>query len=440
MAQHITRFFQIGARSLRESPKGPQSVPRPNSPGDGRRGPVDVTLLTVVGCLVSIGLVTVYSASAFDLYFSRGPDAQFHFFHRQAQGALLGALALLVASRVDYDLYRRHVYLILAAAFFLLCLTHVPGIGITWNGAARWIQLGPMRLQPAEFAKIAFVVFLAYSVSKKGQAMSRFAEAFISHAIVLAPFVFVLLLQPDLGSAVILCVLAGLLVFIGGARWSFLIGFGAAGLLLVTTAIQGASYRMDRVEAWLDPWAEAGTRGYQLVNSYVAFAQGGLTGTGFGEGSGRMGFVPELLNDFVAASIAEEFGLLGIVTLIVLYIVFVWRGTTIALRARDAFGTYLAFGLTALIALQALVNLGVVTGTLPTKGLTLPFVSYGRTSLILLLFAVGILINIGQANPNLHEERRAAREQARREQALRAKEGRVEDRRRAKRRRAAEGP
>lgn len=438
MAQDITRFFRHAVRHAEPAAAEPAAAEPASTVHE--RGPIDVTLLAVVGCLVTIGLVTVYSASAFELFFSRGVDAQYHFLVRQAQGAVLGAVALLVASRIDYDIYRRHVYKFLIASFALLVLTHIPGIGITWNGAARWIQLGPLRLQPAEFAKIAVVFFLAYSVSKKGEAMSRFLEAFLAHGIVLAPFVFVLLLQPDLGSAILLCTLAGILVFIGGARWSFLIGLGAAGLLLVYAAIQGASYRVDRLEAWLDPWAEASGRGYQLVNSYVAFAQGGLTGTGFGEGSGRRGFVPELLNDFVAASIAEEFGLVGIVGLITLYLLFLWRGTAIALGARDAFGKYLAFGLTALIGLQALVNLGVVTGALPTKGLTLPFVSYGRSSLVLLLFAVGILLNIGQRNPDLHAQRCAVEADERRRAQMRDREGRVEDRRRRRRRRAVEGP
>ena len=368
------------------------------------RGPIDVVLLTIILVLVGIGLISVYSGSAIGAYFSSSDGDDLFYLKRQAGGALVGVLAMMVGSRIDYDWYRRNIYWFVGIALAALALTRVPGIAMTVNGATRWIVIAGVRFQPAELVKIVTVMFLAYSVSKKKESMKQFVDAFVPHAVVFMPFIVLLMMQPDLGSSVIVSSMVGIMLFVGGARMSYLVGFVTMGGVLVFSAIQSASYRLDRITAWLDPWEDAADTGYQLINSYIALANGGLSGTGFGEGRGRLGYIPELYNDFVAAAVGEEFGMIGMATLATLYVLFLWRGVTIAFRARDAFGAYLAFGLTTLITLQASVNLSVVTGLLPTKGLTLPFVSYGRSSLILLMAAAGILLNISQRNPNLWRE------------------------------------
>lgn len=402
------------------------------------RGPIDVVLVLVVSALVSIGLLAVYSGSALKSYFLSTNGDDLIYFRNQMTGAVLGSIGMIVTSRIDYSVYRRFVYAFLAAAIGLLLLTAVPGFAVTVNGATRWIQFAGVRFQPAEFAKIVAVMYLAYSIAKKGPAMRNFVESFVGHGLVFGVFALLLMKQPDFGSTVVILTMVGVMLFVGGAKVSFLVAFAAGGLVAIYAAVQGASYRMSRVTAWMDPWADAGESGYQLVNSYVALASGGITGTGFGSGRGWLGYLPELYNDFVGAAIGEEFGLIGMGTIALLYVLFLWRGLTIALRARDRFGFLLAFGLTTLITLQATINLCVVTGLLPTKGLTLPFVSYGRSSLILLLLAVGILLNIGQANPDLHRERCDARAE-REERASRArKEERVATRRRRRARRQAE--
>ncbi len=385
----------------------------PTSPTTGRfargrveRGPVDVVLMGVVFALVAIGLVTVYNGSALAAWDATGGTNDMAHFRDQAIGALIGVGALVVGMRVDYRLWQRMAYPILGVALFLLILTALPGISVTVKGATRWIDLGVVRFQPSEFVKIAIAIYLAFSVTKKNDKMHYFVESFVAHGLVLSVFIALLMKQPDLGSSIILSTMTGIILFTSGAKISYIFGFITTGALLLFAAIQSASYRMDRMTAWFNPWSDIGDKGYQLANSYTALASGGVSGTGLGEGSGRLGYVPELYNDFVAALIGEEFGFIGIVAIIALYGLFMWRGVIIAKGARDRFGTWLAFGITMLISLQALVNIGVVTGTLPTKGLTLPFVSLGRSSLVMLMFAAGILLNISQRNPDITGDRR----------------------------------
>lgn len=401
------------------------------------RGPIDATLLFVTACLVGIGLLAVYNGSALKSYFL-GDGDDLIYFRRQATGAIAGLVALVVATRVDYRLYQRRIYWIAGATIGLLALTAIPGIGVTVNGATRWIRLAGITFQPAELAKLFAVFFLAYSITKKGTELAKVFESFVAHAVVFTPYIFLLFIQPDLGSCIVICFVLGVMLFVGGARVSYMFGFGGVAALLVFGAITQQAYRLDRIRAWLDPWADADGVGYHLVNSYVALARGGVTGTGFGEGGGRLGYIPELYNDFVAASVGEEFGFVGLCVLAALYMVFIWRGLSISRRATDTFGAYLAFGITVLIGAQAVINLCVVTGVLPTKGLTLPFVSYGRSSLILLLFAVGVLLNIGQKNPDLVALRDEEKERQRALEAKRNKRERTTQRRRRRKLRELE--
>jgi len=381
---------------------------RHEQPAVHPRGPIDVTLLAVVASLISIGLLAIYNASAVSSYFVERQADDMHYFNSQLEVALLGLVAMIVGCRIDYRFYQRNIGWIVAGAFALVALTLVPGISDDAKGAARWIQFGPARFQPAEAAKLAAVFYLAYSITKKGAAMQNFVESFVAHGLVFAPFVAVLMAQPDFGSTIIICTMAGLMLFVGGAKFAFMAAFGTAGVVGIYAAIMAESYRIARVQVWLDPFRDPEGDGYHLVRSFTALARGGYTGTGLGEGGSRLGYIPELHNDFVAASVGEEFGFVGLGVLAVLYILFVWRGMAAARGARDTFGSYLAFGITVLIGMQAAINLCVVTGVVPTKGLTLPFVSYGRSSLLVLMFAVGVLLNIGQRNEDLHEARKAA--------------------------------
>jgi cell division protein FtsW len=299
----------------------------------------------------------------------------------------------------------------------MLILVLIPGIGVVQNGARRWFGFGGVSFQPAEVAKVAAIMFMAYSLDKKVGEMSKFSVAFIPHLIVIGAMVMLLMLQPDFGTSVILLSMMGLLLFVSGARFVYLGGFAVAGAVMAYFAITSREYRMERVMAYLDPFEYRLGIGYQISESLISIGSGGLTGRGLGNGTGNLGYVPELWSDFIATIIAEELGLVGVVLLVGLFMFIVWRGSLIAFRARDDFGRYLAFGLTALIGGQATANLCVVTGLLPNKGLTLPFVSFGGSSMILSLFAIGVLLNISKNAPDHwelgREERMAQRSERR---------------------------
>jgi cell division protein FtsW len=397
-----------------------------------QRGRIDVLLLAVVAALVTIGLMSVYSGSALGAYFDSGDGSDDYYLSRQIFVAGFGLVALIFGLRVDYGWYWRWRYWILISAYVMLALVLVPGIGVEVNNSRRWLNLIVFRFQPAEFAKLAAVMYFAYSIVRKGESITNWLESVGFHAAIAGIFVALLMLQPDMGSSVIISVMLILMLFVGGARMGLLGGLGLLGIVLAVWGISAGGYRSRRFAAWLDPWTHQATEGYQLVNSYVALASGGVDGVGLGEGRGRMGYIPEMFNDFIASGIGEEFGLKGIAALCILYLLFFWRGMRIALNSRDRFGFMLAFGITMLVTFQASFNLCVVTGLLPTKGLTLPFISYGRTSLIILLFAVGVLLNIGQRNPDLWREERSRHRVASRSQRQSAKRKRVENARRAR--------
>lgn len=407
-------------------------LPAPEFSGvsqDVERGPIDVVLLVAVMALIGLGTLAVYTGSSWRAA-QRFGDSMVHV-HQHLMGVGLGVVGLLIANRIDFRWYRNLTRPLLGLTVVLLILTLVPGIGVEINGARRWINLGVMHFQPAELAKVTVCIFMAYSMEKRSE-LIKTGGAFLRHGVALAIVTAPLILQPDFGSSVIVTSIVGVMLFLGGARWMHLVAavvsFGIIGL----AAVFSESYRVARVQTWFDPWDDYMESSWQLINAWVALARGGLTGTGFGEGFSMFGYVPEMHNDFVAAVIAEEFGWIGFFVLVCLFGVIAWRGYRIAGRCKDIFGSYLAYALTTLVVGQAAVNLGVVTGLLPTKGLTLPFVSFGRSSLIILLFVVGILLNISQNNPDMRRVRINLRDAARttlnsRQQARRWSEARLKE-------------
>jgi len=363
--------------------------------------PWDSWLLAAVLALVGFGLVMLYSASAV-MSAEKFGDPLFLVLS-QAQKVGVGVAGLYVALRVDYRWYQRLVYPILAVTILMLVLVLIPGIGTIQNGAQRWFSIGGASFQPGEVAKVVAIIFLAYSLNKKIGTMKKFSVAFVPHIVVIGLLVGLLMLQPDFGTSVIIVLMMGLLLFVSGARLIYLGGFVVTAAVLAYFAITSREYRMERVMAYLDPFEYRSGIGYQISESLISIGSGGLTGRGLGNGTGNLGYVPELWSDFIATIIAEELGLSGMIILVGLFIVIVWRGSVIAFRASDDFGRYLAFGLSALIGVQATANLCVVTGLLPNKGLTLPFVSFGGSSMILSLCSIGILLNISKNAPDLWE-------------------------------------
>ena len=375
--------------------------------------PWDMGLLIVVLCLVGLGLVMLYSASA--VMAAQKLGDHLYLVKSQLVKVAIGVVAMAVALRVDYRWYRRWVYFILGGSILGLVLVLIPGIGASQNGAQRWFSIAGMSFQPAEVVKLSMVMYLAYSVWKKGEKMGRFSVGFIPHLGVVGIAVGLLMLQPDFGSSVILLSMMMIMLFVSGARLSYLFVFSVLGMIGAYVAITGSEYRMRRILAFLDPWSYRTDIGYQISESLIAIGSGGITGQGLGNGTGKLGYVPELWNDFIGTIVAEELGLLGMLALCGLFAAFLWRGLRIAYRSDDRYGTYLAFGITAVIGLQAGANLFVVTGLAPTKGLTLPFVSFGGSSMIVLLFATGILLNISRNAPDRWEEGRGERQKRKEE-------------------------
>lgn len=352
----------------------------------------DVHLLFPVLFLVGIGIVMVYSASSTLAMKKFGSD--YYFLKKQAVFALVGICALVLGRHVPYRAYRRLAYPLLAIALVLLAAVLLSPLGVTAGGSSRWLRLGPLRFQPSEFARFALIVYLAYSLEKKADRIKDFSIGFMPHVVVLGVVAVLILKQPDFGAAVILAALTWLMMFVGGVRLLYLgstcVLLGLAGLYFISLA----GYRVRRLLSFLDPWQYSSDAGYQIVHSLMAFGTGGWWGAGIGKGYQKLFYLPEPHTDFIFSVIGEELGLAGVLVIIGLYLLIVWKGIRIARHAPDLFGCYLAVGLTAALGMQICINMGVTLGLLPTKGLTLPFLSYGGTSLVLNMATIGILMNI----------------------------------------------
>jgi cell division protein FtsW len=352
----------------------------------------DPLLLCAVLALVALGLVMVYSASAI-LAQDKLHDS-LYFLKRQAVAAGLGVVAMAVGMKVGWRRLARLAYPLLIVTVLLLIAVAIPGIGHTAGGARRWIRLPGFGLQPAEIAKFAWVVYLSYSLAKKREKVATFSVGFAPHLVLCGLLVGLCMLQPDFGSSVLLVFLLFVLLFAAGAKLSYLVGSVLLALPLAYVAIASSPYRMKRILAFLDPWAHRHDVGYQVAESLMSIGSGGVTGLGLGDGRQKLFFLPEAHTDFIFAIIGEELGLVGVALMTVLYGIIIWRGIRAALAAGETFGTYLGLGLTSIIAFQAIVNMCVAMGFLPTKGLTLPFVSYGGTSLVVLMGAAGVLLSL----------------------------------------------
>ncbi|TKB61043.1 MAG: putative lipid II flippase FtsW [Nitrospira sp.] len=359
-----------------------------------QRVAADHTLLAVTMILALVGLVMVFSASAI-VAGNRFQDPGFYL-KRQVAWLAIGVLLMHLASHIDYTVWKKLSIPILACGLLLLVLVLVPSFGLSAKGARRWLPLGPISMQPAEMVKLVAVIYLAAYLSKKPDRVTSFRSGLLPALIVIGLLSGLVLLEPDLGTVVMLGLVTIGMCFLGGARLSHLLGLGLCAIPAVMALVLGSSYRRQRLMTFLAPWKDPSDAGFQITQSFLAFGSGGSFGVGLGEGKQKLYFLPEAHTDFVLALIGEELGLIGTVTVVLLFAFFVWRGVQIAARAREPFGRYLGMGITLLVGVQALVNASVVTGLLPTKGLTLPFVSYGGSSLVVSLIGVGILLNISR--------------------------------------------
>jgi cell division protein FtsW len=354
----------------------------------------DMWLFGAMIVLLSIGVVMVYSASAI-MATDRFHDPYF-FLKKQLVWALLGAACLLGALRVDYRRLERLQWPILIAAAVLLVLVLVPPFAHPINGTRRWLRLGPVSFQPAELAKLALVVYLAAYLARRREGLEDFWRGLLPPLAIAGGLAVLVLAQPDLGNCLTLIIVTFGLLFLAGVRLSHLAMLLAPALPLLMLAIWMAPYRLRRITTFLDPWADQRGGGFQIIQSWLALGSGGLLGRGMGESKQKLFYLPESHTDFIFAVVGEELGFVGALGLLALFVVLIWRGLRVGVRAPDAFGAYLALGITVLIATQTLVNLGVVTGSLPTKGLPLPFVSFGGSALLMTMLSTGVLLNISQ--------------------------------------------
>jgi cell division protein FtsW len=384
--------FQLPTFNFQQALKAPIEEPVPAAPVAPEH---DIVMFAAVLALVGIGIVMVYSASA--VYATQKFGSATYFLKRDLLWAGLGLCAMTIAMRTDFGAYRRWSYALLIGSIGLLAA--VLAVGARINGARRWFHLAGVSFQPAELAKLALVIYLAYSLAKKAEKVRSFTVGFVPHMIVCGLMMALLLKQPDLGTAVILGLTTLILLFVAGAKISYIFIAFLAAAPVMYQAIVGTPWRLRRMLAYLDPWQYRYDVGYQITESLISVGSGGVYGLGLGDGKQKLFFLPEAHTDYIMAIVGEELGLIGIAGIAALFGILVWRGARASLRARDAFGCYLGFGITAMFGLQALVNLGVVLGALPTKGLPLPFVSFGGSTLVVDLYAMGILLNISRAVP-----------------------------------------
>jgi cell division protein FtsW len=365
------------------------AVQQPSAPIAER--PHDLVLLGAVLCLLGIGTIEIYSATAAEALTRFQAPA--YFLERQIGFLAVGGIAMWLGARIDYRRLKLWTYPLLLGSLGLLALTLLAS---PINGAKRWLPLGPLTFQPVEIAKLALVTYLAYSLGRKADQVKTFTVGFVPHLVVCGMMMALLLKQPDLGSSVVLGATTLGMLFMAGTRISYILLAVLAAAPMTYYMIVGTSWRLQRVLAYFNPEAYAQTNGYQFMQARLAMGSGGLTGVGLGGGHQSLGYTPEAHSDFILAPIGEELGWLGVAFVLTLFGILVWRGIRAALGARDVFGGHLAFGITLLFGVQALFNVGVVLGVVPNKGITLPLVSAGGSSLVIMMFLVGLLLNIGR--------------------------------------------
>ena len=357
--------------------------------------PVDFYIFIFTLILIAIGLVMVFSAST--------PAAKnqfndiYHYLRQQLIAFAIGFVAMITASFIDYKVYRKAAFWIFGAAFILICLVLFPGIGTVYNNARRWITIGGFDLQPSEIYKFAIIVLFSRLLTEEKIKTEKFIKGYLVYIGILIISAALLILEPHLSGTIIVMSLGLVLLFAGGAKiWHLLLTIilGGGALVAVSYYIE---YMWTRVITWLDPFAYAQGEGYQVVQSLYAIGSGGLLGKGAGKSMQKFLYIPEPQNDFIFAILAEELGFLGVAVVIILFFLLLYRGIKTAADCPDKFGGLLATGITSLIFIQAVLNIAVVTGSLPATGISLPFFSAGGTGLVMFMGEIGILLNISRS-------------------------------------------
>ena len=359
---------------------------------------MDWFMFAIAAGLALFGTMMVYSASAMIAHRETGGASQFTYFYKQFAFTAIGLVGMFVASRIDYRRYQSAAIVYGVLGFTVVCLVAVfafPEI----NGASRWIRFGGFSFQPSELAKIALPLFLAFFLTKNESSVGDLKSTVVPCIGALVLLGGLILLEPDLGTTIVLCAIFSAVYFAAGAKILHIASVAAVMVVAGIAAILLAPWRVERLMAFLDPFKHADDAGYQVVQSLYAIGSGGVLGEGFAKGQQKLFYLPYPYSDFIFSVVGEEFGLVGTLTVVLAFGLLLWRGSRAALMAPDRFGTLLGIGLITGIIVQALFNISVVISILPAKGIPLPFISYGGSSVIVTLIAVGVLLNISQASP-----------------------------------------
>ena len=354
------------------------------------------SLFLIVMILISIGIVMIYSTSA--IYANDRMHDSLYFIKRHLVYLLAGIFMMLAAMAVNMQTLKRLSKPIMVFSIMLLVLVLIPHIGRETSGARRWFKIGPLNFQPSEFAKIAVMIYLADLLSRKEKSIKSFLHGYLPPMLILGFVLALVLLEPDLGTAIAISVVGMLMLFVSGARSLYILSSILASLPALYVLLFRVAYRRKRMMIFLNPWSDKRGAGFQIIQSFIAIGSGGLLGVGLGQSKQKLFYLPASHTDFIFSIIGEELGFIGAASVVVLFILFVWEGMKITFKAHGKFEKLLSMALVSLVALEAVINIGVTAGVLPTKGLPLPFISYGGTSLIFHLAAVGLLLNIAKSS------------------------------------------
>ncbi|WP_372663044.1 stage V sporulation protein E [Cohnella sp.] len=354
----------------------------------------DVWMIAATLGILAIGVVMVYSASAVAAFHDYG-DA-YYYVKRQLIFAVLGIVSMLFMMNVDYTFWRKWAVPLLLACFGMLIIVLIPGLGVIRGGARSWLGIGSFGIQPSEFMKLAMILFLSKLLAERQNQITQFTRGLLPPLGIMGFAFALIMLQPDLGTGAVMIGASLLVIYVAGARHAHLGGLALVGIAGFVGLIAAAPYRLLRITAFLDPWQDPLGAGYQSIQSLYAIGPGGLVGLGLGMSRQKYNYLPEPQTDFIFSILAEELGFIGGSLLIILFLLLIWRGMRTAITISDPFGSFLATGIVGIIAVQVLINIGVVIGLLPVTGVTLPLVSYGGSSLTLLLTALGLLLNLSR--------------------------------------------
>jgi len=355
---------------------------------------VDKLLLSAVILLSLFGIIMIYSASS--IWAQYKFQDQFHYLKYQLIFFLISLVIMFLISKINYKVYYEKANWIIITCFILLILVLIPGIGSIRNGSRSWFGIGSLGIQPSEFAKLGLIIFTSKYLSNSNKFLKSYTKGVFPILGITLLFFGLIMLQPDLGTGVILVMSIIAILFIAGVNMKFFIGMGIVGIIGIIVLIMIAPYRMDRITSFVDPWSDALGTGFQIIQSLYAIGPGGLLGTGFLNSIQKHFYLPEPQTDFIFSIIAEEFGVAGAFIVVGLFSIVLWRGIKTALHCKDEFSKYLCFGMIFQMIFQTLMNLMVVIGLIPVTGVTLPFLSYGGSSLLVSMISIGIILNISK--------------------------------------------